>query len=84
MTQEVDEGEILGSEVKNSKWRVYLMKSFCKIVGFPIVKHEDQYLALFLLLEQDCIDMVNIENSKGIVNTRQKGLKELKCLIFFN
>ena len=36
MTQEVDEGEILGSEVKNSKRGVYLMKSFCKIVGFPL------------------------------------------------
>ena len=50
MTQEVDEGEILGSDVKNSKWGVYLMKSFCKIVGFSIVKHGDQCPALFHLL----------------------------------
>lgn len=40
MTQEVKEGEIMGSEVKNSKWVVSLMKIFCKIVGFPLVKHE--------------------------------------------
>ena len=29
VTQEVDEGEVLGSKVKNSKWVVKLMKSFC-------------------------------------------------------
>jgi len=57
------------------------MKSFCKIVGFPIVKHEDRCLALFCLLEQDCIDVVNVRTSKGIVNSRQKGLRELKGLI---
>ena len=50
-------------------------------MGFPIVKHEDKCLALFRLLEQDCIDVVNVGNSKGIVNTRQKGLRELKGLI---
>ena len=27
-------------------------------MGFPIVKHEDQCLTLFHLLEQDCIDVV--------------------------
>ena len=55
-----------------------LMKGFCRIVGFPIVKHEDQCLALFRLLEQDCIDVVNVGTSKEIVNSRQKGLRELK------
>ena len=50
-------------------------------MGFPIVKHEDKSLALFRLLEQDCIDVVNVGNSKGIVNTRLKGLRELKGLI---
>ena len=79
MTREVDEGEFLESEVKNSEWVVNLMKSFCKIVGFPVVKHED--LALFRLLEQDCIEVVNVGHSKGIVNTRQKGFRELKGLI---
>ena len=81
MTQAVHEGEFLGLEEKNSKWVVNLMKRFCKIVGFPIVKHEDQCLALFHLLEQDCIDVVNVGKSKGIGNTRQKGLRELKGLI---
>ena len=66
-TQEVEEGEILGSEVINSKSVVSLMKSFCKIVGFPIVKHEAQCLALFLLLEQDYVDVVNFGSSKGPV-----------------
>ena len=28
------------------------MKAFCNMVGFPIVKHEAQCLALFCLLEQ--------------------------------
>ena len=51
VTQAMDEGEFLGLEEKNSKWVVNLMKRFCKIVGFPIVKHEDQCLALFHLLE---------------------------------
>ena len=79
--QEVDEGEVQGSEVKNSIWVSSLMKSFCRIVGFPIVKHEDQCLALFRLLEQDCIDVLNVGTSKGTVNSRQKGLRELKGLI---
>ena len=79
--QEVDEGEFQGSKVKNSKWVCSLMKSFCRIMGFPIVKHEDQCMALFRLLEQDYIDVVNVGTSKEIVNSMQKGLKELKGLI---
>ena len=78
--QEVDEEEAQGSEVKNSKWVCNLMKIFCRIVGFPIVKHEDQCLALFRLLEQDCIDVVNVGTSNDIVSSRQKGLRELKGL----
>ena len=50
-------------------------------MGFPIVKHEDQCMALFRLLEQDYIDVVNVGTSKEIVNSMQKGLKELKGLI---
>ena len=45
------------------------MKNFCRIVGFSIVKHEDQCLALFRLLEQECIDVVSVGTSKGIVNS---------------
>ena len=65
---------------KNSKWVCSLMKKFCNIVGFPIVKHEDQCLALFHLLEQDCFDVVSAGSSKGIVNSKQKGIRELKGL----
>ena len=46
------------------------MKSFCRIVGFPIVKHKDQCLALFRLLEQDCVDVVSVRSSKGIVKSK--------------
>ena len=67
--------------MKNSKWVCSLMKSFCRIVGFPIVKHKDQCLVLCRLLEQDCIDVVNVGTSKEIVNSRQKGLRELKGLL---
>ena len=81
VTLEVEEGEILGLEVVNSKLVVSLMKSFCKNVGFPIVKHEGQCLALFHLLEQDFVDVDNSGSSKGPVNSRQKGLRELRGLI---
>jgi len=67
--------------VKNSKWVCSLMKSFYRIVDFPIVKHKDQFLVLFRLLEQNCIDVVNVGTSKGIVNSKQKGFRELKGLI---
>ena len=50
-------------------------------MGFPIVKHEDQCLAFFHLLEQDCIDVVNVGTSKDMVSSRQKGFRELKGLI---
>ena len=36
-------------------WVSKLMKFFCKMVGFPIVKHEAQCLALFRILEQECL-----------------------------
>ena len=70
MIQEGDEGEVWGSTVKNSKWVCSSMKNFCRIVGFPIVKHEDQCLALFHLLEQDYIDVVTVGTSKGIVSSK--------------
>ena len=38
-----------------SVWASKLMKKFCKMVGFPIVKHEAQCLALFRILEQECL-----------------------------
>ena len=72
--QEGDEGDFQGSAVVNSEWVCSLMNNFCRIVGFPIVKHEDQCLALFRLLEQDCIDVVSVGSSNGNVNSKQKGL----------
>ena len=75
-TQEVEEGELLGSEEINSKWVESPMKRFCKIMGFPIVKHE--CLALFYLLEQDSVDVVNSGSSNGPVNSSRKGLKNLE------
>ena len=66
MIQEVNKGEVRGSAVKNSKWVCSLMKNFCRIVGFPIVKHKAQCLALFRLPEQDYGDVVSVGTSKGI------------------
>ena len=66
--------------MKNSKWVCSLMKNFYRIVGFPIVKHEDQCLALFRLLEQGYVDVVSVGSSNGIVNSKQKGFRELKGL----
>ena len=80
MIQEGGKREVQGSAVKNSKWVCSLMKNFCRIVGFPIVKHKDQCLTLFRLLEQDCVDVVSVGSSNGNVNSKQKGLRELKGL----
>ena len=41
-------------------WVSQLMKNFCKLVGFPIVKHEAQCLALFRLLEQECLKVIKV------------------------
>ena len=38
-----------------SNWVSQLINNFFKMVGFPIVKHETQCLALFCLLEQECL-----------------------------
>ena len=40
-------------------WMSQLMKNFCNMVGFPIVKHEAQCLALFHLLEQECLKVID-------------------------
>ena len=74
--QEGDEGDFQGSAVENSDWVCSLMNNFCRIVGFPIVKHEDQCLALFRLLEQDCVEVVSVGSANGNVNSKQKGLRE--------
>ena len=35
-----EEGEIVASKVEHSKWVSTMMKSFCKMVSFPFVKHK--------------------------------------------
>nr|POE72567.1 hypothetical protein CFP56_62072 [Quercus suber] len=54
-----EEGELDASKVEHSKWVSTMMNSFCKMVGFPIVKHEAQCVALFRLLEQECLEVAN-------------------------
>ena len=76
--QEGDEGDFRGSAVVNSDWVCSLINNFCRIVGFPIVKHEDQCLALFRLLKQNCVEVVNVGSANGNVNSKQKGLREPK------
>ena len=58
-----------------------MMNSFCKMVGFPIVKHEAQCVALFRLLEQECLKVANDGRNWRPLKAGQKGLKELRGLI---
>ena len=46
-----EEGELVGTKVEHSKWVSTMMNSFCKMVVFPIVKHEAQCVVLFCLLK---------------------------------
>ena len=57
------------------------MEIFCNLVGFPIVKHAAQFLALFCLLELECLVETKDEVAKRTVNPRTRGLRELKGLI---
>ena len=54
-----EEGELDVTKVEHSKWVSTMMNSFCKMVGFPIIKHETQCVALFCLLEQECLEVAN-------------------------
>ena len=80
MDQEIAKGELGVVETENSKWVSQLLKSFYKLVGFPIVKHEAQCVALFHLLEQECIDLRNDGEPKRPAYSRKKGLRELRGL----
>ena len=64
----------------NSGWVSQLMKDFCNMVGFPIVKHEAQCLALFRLLEQECLRVIGVGVPKQPINA-SRGFRELKGLI---
>ena len=57
------------------------MKNFCNMVGFPIVKHEAQCFALFRLLEQECLKVIDAGVPKQPANSGSQGLRELKGLI---
>ena len=65
----------------NSSWVSQLMKDFCNMVGFPIVKHEAQCLALFRLLEQECLKVIDVGVPKQPTNSGSRGFRELKGLI---
>ena len=51
------------------------------MVGFPIVRHEAQCVALFHLLEQECLEVVNKGSGRRPINPGQKGLRELQGLV---
>ena len=59
------------------------MKNFCNLVGFPIVKHEAQCLALFRILEQECLKVNDDGVPKRPANSGSRGLRELKGLISY-
>ena len=68
------------AETENSKWVSQLLKSFYKLVGFPIVKHEAQCVALFHLVELECIAVRNDGVPKHPAYSGKKGLRELRGL----
>ena len=59
LAQDFAEGTQVTESGPPSNWVSQLMKNFCNMVGFPIVKHEAQYLALFRLLEQECLKVID-------------------------
>ena len=75
-----EEGEFDASKVEHSKWVSTMMKSFCKMVGFPIVKHEAHCVALFHLLDQECLEVANDGCIRPPVKAGQRGLRELRGL----
>ncbi|KAF3973521.1 hypothetical protein CMV_003057 [Castanea mollissima] len=66
-----------------SNWVSQLMSNFCKMVGFPIVKHKAQCLALFRILEQECLKVNDEGVFKRNTNSGTRGLRELKGLISY-
>ena len=77
-----DIGEVQVAETEPiSSWVSQLMKDFCNMVGFSIVKHEVQCLALFRLLEQECLKVIDDGVPKQPTNSGSRGLRELKGLI---
>ena len=58
-----------------------MMSSFCKMVGFPIVRHEAQCVALFRLLEHECREVVYVGSGRRLIKTGQRGLRELRGVV---
>ncbi|XP_075665211.1 uncharacterized protein LOC142634844 [Castanea sativa] len=77
----VEEGEFDVTKVEHSKWVSKMMNSFCKMVDFPIVKHEAQCGTLFCLLEQECLKVANDGGNRRLIKVGQKGLRELQSLL---
>ena len=50
--------------------------------GFPIVRHESQRVALFHLLEQECIEVVNDGCIRRPIKSGEKGVRELQGLVY--
>ena len=81
LLQDSTEGTQVLESRTPSNWVSQLMKNFCNLVGFPIVKHEAQCLALFRLLEQEFLKVIEVGVPKCPANSRSRGLRELKGLI---
>ena len=81
MVQDDAGGARVAEAEPNSSWVSQLIKDFCNMVGFPIVKHEAQCLALFHLLEQECLKVIDDGVPKQPANSGTRGLGELKGLI---
>ena len=59
MVQDDAGGAQVAETEPNSSWVSQLTKDFCNMVSFPIVKHEAQCLALFHVLEQECLKVID-------------------------
>ena len=81
LLQDSTEGTQVLESWTPSNWVSQLMKNLCNLVGFPIVKHEAQCLALFRLLEQEFLKVIEVGVPKHPANSGSRGLRELKELI---
>ena len=81
LLQDSTEGTQVLESRTPSNWVSQLMKNLCNLAGFPIVKHEAQCLALFRLLEQEFLKVIEVGVPKRPANSGSRGLRELKGLI---
>ena len=72
----------LGLMKRVNSWNtVYNDEKFLQNGGFPIVRHESQCVALFHLVEQECIEVVNDGCIRRPIKSGQKGNRELRGLV---